>query len=224
MDLETKELIPLIIKRLEKLESEIYKISIDFENNDFVSEVIDEMEIDILDIKEDLLELESEVESGQAEEGELDELLDQSDLLIDNLSHTLKVLTLTLDEGIDPQSLKQWKRNLIEQDLYSKMAEYSFNYMQKILHGAMDKYDDTVQEELDSVVKTTALPADERMELEKINLPGKNMPPLPGVNQHFKPPIAEASLVQDLIKISDSLDKLGLHKESDLVDAIIKKI
>lgn len=212
------DLLPAIIKRLEGIESNIYNISIRFENNDFVSQIIDEMEIDILEIKDDISE--SKGEDGE----ELEQLLEDADILIDNLSYTLKVLKMTLDEGIEPQSLSQWKRNLIEESLYSKMAEYSFNYMHSLLHGAMSPNDDTVPEQTDFKIKSISLPLEEQIQLEKINAPNKNIPLPPGLKAHFKPEIAEASFTKDIIKISDSLDKLGLHKEADLLDALIKKL
>lgn len=46
----------------------------------------------------------------------------------------------------------------------------------------------------------------------------------PHFTQFGKPPIAEASILQNLIKIADDLDKLGLHKEAEVIDIIITKV
>lgn len=50
-------------------------------------------------------------------------------------------------------------------------------------------------------------------------------PPLPGVKKHFQEPqIAEASLLKELIKVADKLDKAGFHKEAEVIDIIITKV
>lgn len=48
---------------------------------------------------------------------------------------------------------------------------------------------------------------------------------IPGVERFYKKPeVAEASLLEDLIKIADKLDQAGFHKEAEVVDIIITKV
>lgn len=177
------------------------------EDKDIVSEIISLIE-------ENVIKTESSEDEDEEEHNQYQEQIDNAVTALSRLPGAP-----TKDEIMQA----------IEEKFYSEESEKDpQTHLDDIVEELWDTYsmqpdDDTVIDtSTDREAKPSSLSALERKMFEDTSNPLKNYP-------HFSKgfgnqEIAEAAIIQDLVKLADALDKKDLVQEADFVDSIINSI
>ena len=122
---------------------------------------------------------------------------------------------------------ENYRRIFEEITLAEKTLGADSEIISKKTEEVLDSDDTAIPQDTDISPPESSLSALEQhlLEKERKSLTNNEIPPLPGQTRGWgKVPIAEANLLNDLIKLADKLDQSDLHKEADFIDTLIHKL